>query len=83
MYQCNLSFRQLHAYLDFLIERELLKSVAPKANEKNDAVIYETTNRGKAFIQAYRVINAILSAKNDKLNLSKDIIHSNETDFVQ
>jgi predicted transcriptional regulator len=62
MYQCNLSFRQLHAYLDFLTERELLKSVVSKADEKNEAITYETTSKGKAFIQAYRVINVILSS---------------------
>jgi len=61
MYQSNLSFSQLHAYLDFLTERELLESVAPKGAEKNDAVTYKTTSKGKAFIQAYRVVNAILS----------------------
>ena len=61
MYQCNLSFRQLHAYLDLLIEKELLTSVTPKKKEKNNFNTYATTNKGRAFIQAYHTINAILS----------------------
>ncbi len=62
MYRCNLSFRQLHAYLDLLIERDLLYSVAPKRRERKDSNTYETTDKGKAFIQAYRAILAILSS---------------------
>lgn len=60
MYKCNLSFRQLHIYLDFLVERGLLRSIAAKSGERNDSSTYQTTGKGRAFIQAYRGIQAIL-----------------------
>ena len=62
MYRCNLSFRQLHIYLDFLVERGLLKSISTKSGGKNDSITYETTSKGMAFIQAYSSIRAILSS---------------------
>jgi predicted transcriptional regulator len=62
MYKCNLSFRQLHYYLDFLVERGLLKTIRAKSGERNDSNTYETTSKGKAFIQAYNSIRAILSS---------------------
>jgi len=61
MYRCNLSFRQLQAYLDFLVERGLLKHIPVKTEERSDSNIYETTGKGRSFIQAYRSIRAILS----------------------
>jgi len=63
MYRCNLSFRQLHVYLDFLVERGLLKNIPAKKTEKNDSNTYETTAKGRNFIQAYRTIRAILNTK--------------------
>ena len=54
MYSCNLSFKQLHAYLDLLVSIGLLKSVPPRTGEKSDSNIYETTKKGQAFIHAYR-----------------------------
>ncbi len=62
MYKCNLSFRQLHVYLNFLIERGLLKATPAKSRERNDSSTYETTAKGRTFIQAYRNIRAILSS---------------------
>jgi len=62
MYQCNLSFRQLHVYLNFLVERRLLKPIPAKSGEKGDSNTYETTDRGKAFLQAYQGIRAVLSS---------------------
>jgi predicted transcriptional regulator len=60
MYRCNLSFRQLNTYLDFLIERKLIKSLRI-GGEAGDSRIYQTTNRGKAFIQAYNSIRVLIS----------------------
>lgn len=60
MYRCNLSFRQLNTYLEFLIERKLIKS-AQIDREKNDSRLYQTTARGKAFIQAYNSIRVLIS----------------------
>lgn len=62
MYRCNLSFRQLHVYLNFLVERGLLKSNPAKKGERNESNTYETTSKGRAFIQAYRSIRAVLSS---------------------
>jgi len=61
MYKCNLSFKQLHVYLDLLRERKLLKCIRTKMEEKNDSYTYETTNKGRAFLQAYSSIRALLS----------------------
>jgi predicted transcriptional regulator len=61
MYRCNLSFRQLHIYLNLLEERGLLESVRTRSGEKNDSSTYKTTRKGRSFIQAYRNIRAILS----------------------
>jgi len=61
MYGCNLSFNQLNVYLAFLKERELLKSVFLKTDEKNDSVVYATTSKGRAFIEAYSGLRALLS----------------------
>jgi len=61
MYRCNLSFRQLHVYLGFLDERGLLRSIPARSGRKGDSSIYETTSKGRAFIQAYRSIRVLLS----------------------
>ncbi len=62
MYRCNLSFKQLHVYLSFLKERRLLKSVPIKTEERNCSFAYETTSKGRAFLQAYSSIRALLSS---------------------
>jgi predicted transcriptional regulator len=60
MYKCNLSYRQLHTYLEFLIERRLMRYARATA-EENSSGTYETTNKGRAFIQAYSSIRALIS----------------------
>jgi len=62
MYRCNLSFKQLHVYLAFLKERQLLKCVPIKTEERNNSFAYETTNKGRAFLQAYSSLRALLSS---------------------
>jgi len=62
MYQCNLSFKQLHAYLDFLVAIGFLKSDASQIGGKSDSLLFETTGKGKAFIEAYRNLRALLVA---------------------
>jgi len=61
MYKCNLSFKQLHVYLAFLGERKLLKCSRIKTGERNDSYTYETTGKGRAFLQAYSSIRTLLS----------------------
>jgi len=62
MYRCNLSFKQLHVYLAFLKERRLLKCVPIRTEGKNDSVAYQTTDKGRAFLQAYSSMRALLSS---------------------
>ncbi len=59
MYRCNLSFEQLNVYLDFLLSLGLLNSVSIKIEDKSRSEIYETSNKGQAFIQAYRNLTAL------------------------
>jgi predicted transcriptional regulator len=59
MYRCNLSFRQLHAYLNLLVDRKLLRKVVRKESSRQE--LYETTPKGKAFLQAYKSIKALLA----------------------
>jgi len=59
MYRCNLSFRQLHAYLNLLVDRKLLRKVVRKESSRQE--LYETTSKGKAFLQAYKSIKALLA----------------------
>lgn len=59
MYKCNLSFRQLHAYLNLLIDRRLLIKVERKESSRQE--LYETTSKGKSFLQAYKSIKALLA----------------------
>jgi len=60
MYQCNLSFRQLQAYLDFLIDAGFLETTVLKTENKGDSLLFETTSKGKAFIKAYHNLRALL-----------------------
>lgn len=59
MYKCNLSFRQLHAYLNLLIDRRLLKKVERKESSRQE--LYVTTSKGKDFLQGYKSIKALLA----------------------
>jgi predicted transcriptional regulator len=59
MYRCNLSFRQLHAYLNLLIDTKLLRKVEKKESLRQE--LYEATLKGKAFLQAYKSIKALLA----------------------
>jgi len=60
MYQCNLSFRQLHAYLNLLVDIGLLEARALKTEDKGNSQLFETTSKGKAFIKAYHSLKALL-----------------------
>jgi len=66
MYKCNLSFKQLHAYLEFLIEMRLLKSISEKTETNENLLLFETTKKGQAFIKAYDNLSALLVTNLDK-----------------
>jgi predicted transcriptional regulator len=59
MYKCNLSFRQLHAYLSLLMDRKLLRKIEKRESSRQE--LYETTPKGREFLQAYKSIKALLS----------------------
>jgi len=59
MYKCNLSFRQLQVYLDLLVDRGLLRRVEER-RKSEEAHLFETTKKGRAFLEAYRNIKVLL-----------------------
>ncbi len=58
MYGANLSFKQLENYLEFTIESNLLEKTMGIKRET-----YETTDKGKSFLQQYHEIKALLTAE--------------------
>lgn len=48
MYRCNLSFKQVELYLNFLLERKLLH------NADGDSSAFEITDKGERFLEAYK-----------------------------
>jgi predicted transcriptional regulator len=54
MYRANLSFTQLHAYLNFLLKIKLLDKTL-----ENNRTRYRTTKKGANFIQQYREITEL------------------------
>ena len=61
MYKCNLSFKQLHAYLKFLVEIGLLSLVNEKSETNESFVLFETTKKGQSFLKTYKSLKALLS----------------------
>jgi len=60
MYGCNLSFKQLQIYLDFLLDRELLgKNLENRRS--GDPTCFQTTAKGQSFLKAHRNLRAILT----------------------
>jgi predicted transcriptional regulator len=60
MYKCNLSFKQLEIYLNFLLNKGLLKIFVKR--ESATSHFFETTERGLDFLRAYRNLEALMSA---------------------
>jgi len=58
MYHCNLSFRQLKHYLNFLLSKELLCVVAK--DTKSEHGMFEITEKGKEFLKAYSGLKTLL-----------------------
>ena len=52
MYKCNLSFRQLEIYLEFLTNKGCLKPI--------DEGTYKTTERGRKFTKKYQHVKNLL-----------------------
>ena len=58
MYRCNMSFKQLKNYLDFLLGNELLCMVAGDVNPNHG--LFETTDKGKEFLKTYKGLKALV-----------------------
>jgi len=58
MYHCNLSFKQLRGYLDFLLKKGFLWRVSNDGNP--DPRLFTTTDRGKEFLRAYKNLKALM-----------------------
>jgi predicted transcriptional regulator len=65
MYRCNLSFKQLHAYLKFLVEIGLLKSISEKTGIDEKLVLYETTKKGRMFVRTYEDLRVLLTTNSE------------------
>lgn len=60
MYRCNLSFKQLQAYLKYLKKKGFLETINKK--EKNrEATVFQTTKKGLAFLEAYQNLKELIS----------------------
>ena len=59
MYRCNLSHRQLQRYLKLLLGMELLTSVSKK--ESGKTYYFKTSAKGRAFLDAYRKLKALMA----------------------
>lgn len=59
MYKCNLSFKQLEVYLNFLLRKDLLRVFSKK--ESAPSRFFETTERGMDFLRAYRNLEVLMS----------------------
>ena len=63
MYKCNLSHRQLQVYLKFLLDMKLLMSFTQQVDSKTN--FYETTTKGRDFLDAYCKLKELMCADAD------------------
>ncbi|HML03026.1 MAG TPA: winged helix-turn-helix domain-containing protein [Candidatus Bathyarchaeia archaeon] len=59
MYKCNMSFKQLEAYLDLLTEKKLIHKRT--YNGSKDPIVYEITEKGHSFLRFYDNLKALLT----------------------
>ena len=60
MYRCNLSHRQLQAYLKFLLDINLLMSISEERENKTN--FYQATTKGRNFLDAYCKLRELMRA---------------------
>jgi len=63
MYRCNLSHRQLQVYLKLLLNTKLLMSTTEQGDRKTN--FYETTTKGRDFLDAYCKLKELMCADAD------------------
>jgi len=59
MYRCNLSFKQLKFYLEFLLHKKLLQIVSD--NKTSNPGLFKTTGKGKKFLEAYKGLKSLMT----------------------
>jgi predicted transcriptional regulator len=59
MYKCNMSFKQLEAYLDLLTEKKLIYKRTYDGIK--DPIVYEITEKGHSFLRFYGSLKALLT----------------------
>lgn len=59
MYRCNLSFKQLKYYLDFMLRKGLLRFGAVR-DDKTNLGLLEITDKGKEFLRNYKGLKALM-----------------------
>jgi len=62
MYKCNLNSRQVQDYLELLLKFQLLE----KRETEEKRTIYQTTDRGRRFIEAYAELFEIFDLVHEK-----------------
>lgn len=60
MYRCNLSHRQLQSYLKLLLGMDMLRSFLEEG--ESESKFFETTQKGRKFLSAYRTLKALMSS---------------------
>jgi len=58
MYRCNLSFKQLKFYLEFLLHKKLLQIVSD--NKTSNPGLFKITGKGKKFLEAYEGLKSLM-----------------------
>jgi len=58
MYRCNLSFKQLKFYLEFLLHKKLLQIVSD--NKTSNPGLFKITGKGKKFLEAYKSLKSLM-----------------------
>ncbi len=58
MYRCNLSFKQLKYYLEFLLNKKLLQMVGD--NKRSNPSLFKITGKGKKFLEAYKGLKSLM-----------------------
>lgn len=58
MYHCNLSFRQLKNYLDFLLRGGFIYSINEDGNPSPG--LFKITEKGKEFLKTYKRLRALM-----------------------
>jgi predicted transcriptional regulator len=58
MYRCNMSFKQLKYYLDFLLRKELLGKVAEDVDPNSGML--KITDKGREFLKVYKGLKSLV-----------------------